>query len=315
MRISFSQLEAFVAVVEHGGITLAADQLHWSKSKVSKLLSELEDFLQVRLFYRSTRGLKATTEGLDFYHATKENLASIQHSIDAIMSTHEKVRGHIRVAAPLIFARSVLTPAIQALANEDITLDISLSDEKSALDDREHDVYIRIGMLEDGDHYAKKLGETELMYVASPDFLQKYPDGLQVEDLSQVDLLRYGHAGEAMPWYIAGQPMEMNPQSKLISNNGEYLVEAAAAGLGVAWLPDFIVYEALQSGRLVHLPLDPEPMRVPIHLLYFERSMQTLALKKFIEVITDQVRKRCPDGCQQLLIPAEIEKGAEAPAG
>ena len=68
MHLSFCQLEAFVAVVERGGITPAADQLNWSKSKVSKLLSELENNLNVRLFYRSTRGLKATHEGLQFYN-------------------------------------------------------------------------------------------------------------------------------------------------------------------------------------------------------------------------------------------------------
>lgn len=314
MHLSFGQLEAFVAVVERGGITPAADQLNWSKSKVSKLLSELENNLNVRLFYRSTRGLKATHEGLQFYNETKKNLTSFEASVDRITESRDQVKGHLKVAAPLIFARSILTPAIQALADENVTLDISLSDEKSDLDERAYDVYIRIGPLEEGDYYAKKLGETELMYVASPEFVARYPEGLTAEHLTHLDLLRYGHHGEAMPFYIAGEPVDSNPVAKLVSNNGEYLAEAAMAGLGVAWLPDFIVYPFVAQGRLVHLTLDPQPLRVPIHLLYFERAMQTQVLSRFIQVVTDQVRERCPNGCSNAFLPAPTEKGAEAPA-
>lgn len=299
MKISISQLEAFTSVVEHGGITAAAEHRDWSKSKVSKLLSELEDSLGVRLFYRSTKGLKATSEGQTFYESSRVNLDSLQRSVEEIQDTLTGLNGHLRVSAPLIFTRSILNPAIRSLSSENVTLDISLSDDRSDLDQRAHDVYIRIGQLEDGDYYAKKIGQTEMMLVGSPDLIkQRYADGFVEADLLDADLLRYAQKGTAIPWATGSGLFDLNPNAKLMSNNGEYLAEAAIAGMGITYLPDFLAQQHLDSGDLVRVLPDAEPLMIPINILYFERARQSKALKRFIEVVSEQVSTVCPEGCQ-----------------
>lgn len=98
MRITISQLEAFVSVVEQGGITAASDSMSWSKSKVSKLLTELEDHLDVQLFYRSTRTMRLTSEGRLFYEDTKKNLTALADSVLRAQGAKNELRGHIRVS-------------------------------------------------------------------------------------------------------------------------------------------------------------------------------------------------------------------------
>lgn len=300
MKVTMSQLEAFVSVVEHGGITGAANARDWSKSKVSKLLGELEDAVDVPLFYRSARGLTPTSEGRSFYQDTRTNLDAITRSVEAVQDTRNHLSGHLSVSAPLIFTRTFLNPAIRELAQENVTLDIALSDDRSDLDERAHDVYIRIGELEDGDYYAKPIGRTQLMLVASPDYLaQHYPQGFAQSDLLQADLLRYAQKGHAIPWRNGVEVLQVNPQAKLLSNNGEYLAEAAAAGMGITYLPDFLAQSHLQTGSLVRVLGDSDPLLVPIHILYFERNRQSNALKRFIEVVSHQVLSVCPQGCSQ----------------
>lgn len=96
MRATTQQLEAFTAIVERQGITAAADQLGWSKSKVSKVISELEAQIGVTLFYRSTRGLRVTSEGLSFYQDVVEYLSAMDASIDRLTESAPNARGTSR---------------------------------------------------------------------------------------------------------------------------------------------------------------------------------------------------------------------------
>lgn len=298
MRIRLSQLEAFTAVVEQRGITAASDHLGWSKSKVSKLLSELEELVGVSLFYRSTRAMKLTGEGQQFYEDSRDNLAAIRASVERLQSTHDELSGHLRVAAPLIFTRNVLNPAIHALSAEGVSLGISLSDERSDLDAREHDVYIRIGELEDGDYYAKRIGQTELMMVASPDYLAKMGAPLDLDRLMSADVLRYAQHGRVVPWLINGHEVAVNPKAKVVSNNGDYLVESCVAGIGITQLPDFMARGYLNSGQLVEVFPELPADAIPIHVLYFERARQSRLLSHFIDVISAQVKSLCATGCR-----------------
>lgn len=300
IRITIAQLEAFTGVVEHGGITGASEAMGWSKSKVSKLLSELEDHLDVQLFYRSTRTMRLTSEGRGFYEDTKKNLTSIADSIIRSQGAKTELRGHIRVSAPVAFTRTILNPALKDLSLENVTLDLSLSDERDDLEFREHDLYVRVGNLPDGDYYAKKVGETEIIFVASPSFVAQHGGDLTLSDLAHLPLLRYAQHGKPIPWAMADQDLELNPTPKLVSNNGDYLLDAAVAGMGLTKMPDFMAAKHLASGELVQLFADQPRTLMPISVLYFERMRQTKLLNHFIDLVSGQIGRMCRGGCTKV---------------
>ena len=256
----FEKIQIFVRIVDAGSISRAAQQLHMTKSSVSKALSSLEQDLGVKLLARTTRSQSLTDSGEGFYqHAQR-----ILPEVDALFADTEAgdtaVKGHLKVSVPLSFGIEHLSPALQAfmLQYPQVQLEVFYDDARTDLVEGGFDLAFRIGSLSDSLLQAKRICPIGFSICASPDYLTQNGPIKQVEQLEAHPFLKYASiASSRFTWTSAdAETFSVNLNTRFIANNGEALLHMAEQGLGVAVIPNFIAYKALQGGRLIAILKD-----------------------------------------------------------
>ena len=253
---------AFVRVVETGGFSRAAARLGVSKSIVSRRVARLEADLGVRLLNRTTRGIAPTDAGLEFRARCIDILNELDAAREAVACRERDVAGTLRLSVPLSFGVARLAPAIAAFAaaHPRVAVDLSFSDRFVDLVNDGFDAAIRIGILPDTSHVARRLGGIEAYVVASPAYLEKHGRPEKPQALAQHECLIYsGGARDTWQFRSGRKWVSVRPQGRFRADNGEALRCAAVAGLGITALPDFLVEDSLTSGELVRI-LENYPM-------------------------------------------------------
>ncbi len=250
----FEDMQTFVRVVESGSITKAAEQMDTVKSAVSRRLSELEKRLGVTLLNRTTRRQMLTDLGENFYHQCLRILDDVSEVESVIKNEHCALSGRIKIAAPLTFGLTHLSPALLKF-NElhvDINFELDFNDRKTDLIEEGFDLAFRISKLDDSTLIARKITETKLLLCASPAYLKKHGEPEHPEDLKQGHVkLRYQISPEYWRFKNSkGKIISINIPTKMVANNGQFLCQAAIESLGLAYLPDFVVYKAIRLGQL-----------------------------------------------------------------
>ncbi len=250
-----AEIEAFVRIVEAGGVGAAAERLDVAKSVVSRRLRDLEARLGVQLLQRTTRRISLTETGRAYYERCVRILADIEEADQAAAQEHGSLRGRLRLAAPLSFGIMHLGPAIREFleAHPDLSIDLDLNDRRHDLVDEGFDLAVRIGELEDSSLIAKRLAPVRHALCASPAYVARHGAPERPEDLEHHRGLRYTNVPERRAWCWIdehGQERTVAVPGRFAANNGEILVHAAEAGLGVAVQPLFLVYKAIEEGRL-----------------------------------------------------------------
>lgn len=265
----FADIEAFVTVVEAGSFSAAAERLDAAKSAVSRRISSLESRLGVKLLNRTTRRLSLTDNGRAFYERAGRILADLHEAEQSVSDADSRLRGRIRLAAPLSFGLGHLAPAIIAFAKRhpEVRIDLDLNDRQVDIVNEGFDMAVRIGRLTDSSLIARRLCPIRLVAVASPDYLSANPPPLTPQQLSEHQGLRYTNTPRQQFWRFTdsnGNDIVPDIPDRLTANNGKILADAAANGLGVTVQPTFIVHPYLQDGRLQQLltdyPLHSEAM-------------------------------------------------------
>jgi DNA-binding transcriptional LysR family regulator len=249
----------------------------------------------VRLLNRSTRRLDVTPLGQSYYESALRLLGEVESVEQGIAGQTAEPRGTIRVSAPLSFAVAhlgcLLPPFLQRY--REVTVEVDLSDRPVDLLGEGYDLALRIGVLEDSTLIARRIAAIERVYCASPAYLAERGTPQKPEDLLGHDCLPYGH-GRSVQWrFNAGQgkPLLVNVTGRMRVNNGELLRDAAVAGMGITYLPTFIVGAALQDGRLVPVldELRPEPLTLSaVYPQHRQASRPVQALIEFLRERLDQ---------------------------
>jgi DNA-binding transcriptional LysR family regulator len=242
----------FIEVVERGSFSDAARRLDISLSYASRRVKQLETDLGVQLLARTTRRVQPTVAGRRYY----ERVAPLLRGLDAldqeIADDRVEPRGELRVAAPLAFGLRAVQPLVTSFLVRwpEVRLDVGFSDRR--VDPLDHDVTIRGGVLEDSTFTARRLVTFHGVLAASPAYLARSGTPIRAVDLAEHDALAYsGFRSISEAWSFGDVRVE--PRVRLRADNGDALVEAAVAGLGIVYQPDFLVRDALQDGRLVRL--------------------------------------------------------------
>ena len=247
-------MQTFVRVAEAGSFIAVANQLQVARSVVTRQVAALEKHLGTKLITRSTRSLTLTAAG----SAYLEKCRLILNMVDAAESslTEEKAvpRGRIRLGLPLSYGLQELMPALLdfAQAQPFIELIMDLSDQRANLIEEGLDLSIRITAdLQPGD-IVRKLGECELLTLASPDYLAQHGEPRHPSDLRHHECLIYASDNSTTQWTYreGGQPLQVQVRGRIVANNGSALTEAAARGMGITRQPDFIVAPWLAQGRV-----------------------------------------------------------------
>ncbi len=248
--MEIEDLQTFVAVADAGGISAAARRVGVSKSIVSRRLFRVEAELGVQLLSRTTRGAALTEAGLAFRDHAARAAAEIDTARDAILPTGA-LRGRLRVAVPLSLGPSHFAPVLAEMAQRHPLLHIhtSYSDRFVDLIAEGFDCAIRVGYLQDSSLIAKRVGPVYGKLVASPDYIKAHGAPENLEQIADHQALMQGM--EVWQFMDGDRIVTVQPQGRFKADNATALAAAAAAGLGIAWLPDCVTHGYVASGALV----------------------------------------------------------------
>lgn len=289
----FADIEAFVAVVDSGSFSAAAERLDTAKSAVSRRVSALEARLGVKLLNRTTRRLNLTDNGRDFYRRAERILADLHEAEQAVSDADCRLRGRIRLTAPLSFGLRHLSPAINRFAEQhpEIQFDLDLNDRQVNIVEEGLDMAVRIGKLDDSSLVARRLCPIRFVTVASPGYLASHPAPQTPDDLASHQGLRYTNVPRQQSWrYQDGTGRQYAPEvpDRLTANNGEILAQAAADGLGVSLQPTFIVYQDLAARRLQRLLSDYAPPATSMYAVFPPGRYLSRRVRAFADFLAGQ---------------------------
>lgn len=295
-----AEMDAFVQVVDSGGFTEAARKMGLSKSAVSKHVSALEARLAVRLLNRTTRRVSPTEVGLAYYDRARVVLADAAEADSMVTAMQAVPQGSLRVSAPVSFGIHQLSEAVARFlcAYPQVDVNLVLDDRFAELVAEGFDVAVRIGVLEDSSLKARKLAETRRLLVAAPDYLARHGMPDRLEDLNAHRLLHYSNLSTGNFWRLhtaSGQERQIRVGGQLTANNGESLMKAAEAGIGIALLPSFLLGDALTSGRLVEILPGRGPDTLGIHALFPQGRFPQPKLRAFVDFLVEHFRGMGPD--------------------
>ncbi|MBR1132397.1 LysR family transcriptional regulator [Bradyrhizobium iriomotense] len=243
-------LIAFVEVADAGGISAGARRLGVSKSIVSRRLFRLEAELGVQLLARTTRGAALTEAGITF----RDHAAKVRAEIDAAKETilpAGELRGRLRIAVPLSFGPPHFAPVLAEMARRYPQLHVhaAYSDRFVDLIAEGFDCAIRVGYLPDSNLIARRVGPISGKLVASPGYIKAHGAPETLDELIAHEALMQGT--ESWQLMDGDKIVTVHPQGRFKADNGTALAVAAAAGLGIAWLPDCVINDYVASGALV----------------------------------------------------------------
>src|SRR6188474_2706605 len=281
----FEALAIFAKVVELRSFAGTATELALSKATVSKAVTRLEARLGARLFNRTSRRLALTDAGQKLAGRAARLLFAGEAAENEALAQSVTPRGLVRLAVPMSFGLKAVAPILpEFLARyPDVAIDLHLSDAMVDLIGEGFDAGLRIASLPDSSLIARRLCAMPRYTVASPEYLKRHGRPTHPMHLAQHKCLGYAYLSTSGVWHYtnsAGEQASVRPAGPLRVNNGEALMPALLAGLGIADLPDFIVGDAIASGEVevilkdwtqpegaVHLvtpPGGPRPARVEV---------------------------------------------------
>ncbi len=283
-------LESFVAVVEVGQFSAAAERLGVGKSVVSRRVSELEEHLGARLLQRTTRKLSLTDAGRAFYPRALQLLEDLAEAEQSVSSGQQALSGRIRIATPLTFGLLHLKPVLNEFMQEHpgVLLDLDMDDGQVDLIREGVDLALRIGRLESSSMIALPLAPVRSVIVASPDYLAAHGTPERPEDLLQHQGLCYTNQPDPQRWRLTdaeGKAHNIHINARLLVNNGDMILEAALAGLGICMTPTFIAYEAIMEGRLKAILTDCELPSATAYAVYPTRRFVPARVRALVDFL------------------------------
>src|ERR1700744_4525427 len=279
----FEALAIFAKVVELRSFAAAAAELALSKATVSKAITRLEQRRGARLFNRTSRRLALTDTGQKLAARAARLLADGEAVENEALAQSVAPRGLVRFAVPMTFGVKEVAPILPEFLEKypDVSIDLHLSDAMVDLIGEGFDAGLRIARLPDSSLIARRLCAMPRHTVAAPSYLKRYGRPTHPMHLAQHRCFGYAYLSTADVWHYSnsdGEQVSVRPAGPLRVNNGEAVLPAVIAGLGIAALPDFIIGDAIRSGEVevilkgwsqpegaVHLvqpPGGPRPARV-----------------------------------------------------
>ena len=281
----FEALAIFAKVVELRSFAAASAELSLSKATVSKAVTRLEAQLGARLLNRTSRRLALTDAGQKLAARAARLLADGEAVENEALAQSMAPRGLVRLAVPMTFGVKAVAPILPEFLKQypNVAIDLHLSDAMVDLIGEGFDAGLRIASLPDSSLIARLLCAMPRFTVAAPAYLKRHGRPTHPMHLAEHKCLGYAYLSTPGAWQYtnaAGEQASVRPAGPLRVNNGEALMPALLAGLGIADLPEFIVGDAIASGEVevilkgwhqregaVHLvtpPGGPRPARVEV---------------------------------------------------
>lgn len=269
-----TSMAVFVRAVDLGSFAAAADALEMSGPMVGKHVRFLEERLGVRLLNRTTRRQSLTEAGQAYYERCRAVLSEAE-AADAVATDElSERRGRLRVTMPALLGRHCIAPLLLKLARKHphLELDLSFGDPIADIVEAGYDLAIRTGDLDDQSGLiTRRIASQRMVVCGARSYLRANGKPRSIDDLSTHQAIIYRRSGRVRPWLFPlgdQPPREIMPSGRLRLDDLEAIADAAAQGMGLAWLPYWLVRERLNSGTLVGLFTEQPEFLYECHALW-----------------------------------------------
>jgi DNA-binding transcriptional LysR family regulator len=293
MKTTLDEMQVFVAVVDSGSITAAADSLGQTVSAISRALARLEEKLEVTLLRRTTRRLELTEEGQVFLTQACKIINAVEDAEEQMQVRRNQPAGLLRVNAASPFMLHVLVPMVRDFRAQypDIELELNTNDQIIDLLEHRTDIAIRIGALTDSSLHARPLMTNRLRVLASPDYLRERGQLLSVDELSAHRLLGFTRPESLNAWplrNVQGDRLVIAPSVR--ASSGETLRQLALAGEGIVCLADFMTQADRQNGKLVQILVqDTVEVLQPVNAVYYRNTALSSRISCFLDYVSAHI--------------------------
>lgn len=285
--MNLESLQAFAKVVQTGSFTRAADALNTQKAHLSRVISQLEKELGVRLLERTTRALSLTEVGREFFERVVGILASVEDAQRAVQRAQGEPRGTLRITCGVEFGLIAVSGWISAYLKSfpEVQIDADFTGRVVDIVHEGFDLAIRIGPLADSSLAARKLGDLQYGLFASRAYLDRRGVPQRPSDLQEHDLIVFSGGANRKAWNLtsASERVEVALEPRLRVNNNFVVRDAACEGLGIGQLPLLVAQPQVQIGRLVPVLSSWAPPSVPIHAVFASARYLAPKVRAFID--------------------------------
>ena len=290
-------IKEFLAVVEEGSFSAAADKLDKSTPQVSRRIRQLEEQLGVRLLTRTTRSVLMTDLGRIFFERCRKVQEDMAEAAAIVTEGQRNPVGHLRVSVAGILGEDYVAPVLSRFMAEypGISMELDFSNRLVDLVEEQYDLAVRVGALPNRKSLiVKKIASYRLLTCASPGYMKDGPPVESPRDLKSRSCL----VGTLPFWRFRtnsssnADVSELPVSGRWRSNNGHALVKAALAGLGIAQLPEMYVNEMVADGRLVTVLDEWEAPPVPVWAVYPDRTYLPVKVSSLIGYLSRNLQIR-----------------------
>jgi DNA-binding transcriptional LysR family regulator len=283
----FESMAVFVATVDKGSLSAAAEAFGISPPMAGKHIRQLEERLGARLLTRTTRRQSLTEIGQAYLDQCRVILEQVRAAESCTQQLRSTPRGKLRINAPVTFGSVMLAPALTRFLqqNPDVQVELTLNDRMIDLVEEGCDVAIRVGTLADSSLVARALKPYGVMICAAPGYLQRHGTPRHPEDLVDHQCLGFTHWSRRGGWTLGrtDTPVRGWPVSRFQSNNGLALRMAALEGFGIVMQSTVMLAGDVAAGRLVELLQAHLPAPQPMHIVYPMDRQPVPKLSRFID--------------------------------
>lgn len=287
--LEISALRVFVAVAEAGSFVAGGKAMGLTRSAAGKALARLETYLETRLFQRTTRRLSLTAEGHEFYHRCCQLLEDLEEAESSVRQNPRLPKGILRLTVSEGYGKMIVLPFIHEFLQNtpDISVEVSFNDRVVDLVEEGFDLAIRVGNGTTSYQYITQvIDRTWPQLFASPDYLRQWGMPESPADLSNHRRLVYGLGASSTAWILADKKLgqiTLNGRNHVRFDSGDAIRTAAIMGLGIGFLPAFMVEKDLREGRLVQVLAGTQGSEVAVHAIYPNRRYLSVRVRTFID--------------------------------
>jgi len=282
-------MRTFLVVVERHSFSAASRELNIVVSAVSRQVADLEKHFNCQLLYRTTRAMHLTSEGEHYLRQFQEIIARLDNLESFSRHRGEVIAGHLKITTPQDSALIGIQASIEEFLKLHPRVKISWLQLNSYVDlvNEGVDLAVRVGKLEDSTLVARAFAEFTLKFIAGTEYLKLYGCPTHPSQLEKHRCILDSSSRQPGRWqyHESNKEHQVRVSADIEVNNGEMVAQFAAANQGIAQLPDFLVQEHIDNGRLVSILEEFAMPPIPVYLVYPAKRMKSPALEALLEFL------------------------------
>ncbi|MGF1836553.1 LysR family transcriptional regulator [Photobacterium sanguinicancri] len=276
----FNQIETFLTIAQEGSIRGAARKLELSPPAVSNALKQLESYLGLPLFTRTTRTIEFTEAGKCLMEQTSPAMNALHQALESVQDLSQIPSGKVRITVPRFAYQLIVEPIYAEFCSlyPEVELEISVSNTSINIIKEGYDAGIRFGhRIEEGMVARPLMPKMKEALFATPDYLERFGSPSTPQDLQHHKLIQYRYmpSNQLAPLELndKGETIRLDPPLSMIVNDTDLMIDAASKGLGIGRIVGPMIQEGLSSGQFIPI-LEEYWIEYPGLYIYFPQHSQ-----------------------------------------